>query len=111
MKLLVMQKISVHLVSTFNPTLRVYAVCFYFYFLYGLTEYHLINYTFAAAAVDAAGLADTLSGDGTFTVFAPNNDAFAKVPAEVVTKLLDPIWQPQLQDVSVYCVTLSFDQA
>ena len=64
----------------------------------------------AAAAVDAAGLADTLSGDGTFTVFAPNDDAFAKVPAEVVTKLLDPIWQPQLQDVSVYCVTLSFDQ-
>ena len=56
---------------------------------------------FSVAAIDAAGLAETLSGDGTFTVFAPNDDAFDKIPAELVAKLLDPIWQPQLQDVSV----------
>jgi len=60
------------------------------------------DFSTLAAAVEAAGLADTLSGDGTFTVFAPNNDAFAKVSAEVVTKLLDPIWLPQLQDVLLY---------
>ena len=56
---------------------------------------------FTAAAAAAAGLADTLSGDGTFTVFAPTNDAFAKVPAEIVAKLMDPVWVPQLQDVSI----------
>jgi uncharacterized surface protein with fasciclin (FAS1) repeats len=39
-------------------------------------------------AVQAAGLAETLSGDGPFTVFAPTNDAFAAVPADVLQKLL-----------------------
>ena len=56
----------------------------------------------AAAAVSAAGLADALSGDGTFTVFAPTDDAFAALPEGLVTKLLDPIWQPQLKDVILY---------
>ncbi len=37
--------------------------------------------------VTAAGLAETLSGDGPFTVFAPTNDAFAKVPAETLASL------------------------
>merc|ERR1711997_1341309 len=40
-------------------------------------------------AVKAAGLVDTLSGEGTFTVFAPNNGAFAKVPAEALGGLLE----------------------
>merc|ERR1711997_716498 len=40
-------------------------------------------------AVKAAGLVETLSGEGTFTVFAPNNDAFAKVPAEALGGLLE----------------------
>lgn len=57
-----------------------------------------------AAAVDAAGLADTLGGNGTFTVFAPPDSAFAKLPADLVTKLLDPTWSPQLQDVLLYHV-------
>merc|ERR1711997_972424 len=39
-------------------------------------------------AVKAAGLVETLSGEGTFTVFAPTNDAFAKVPAEALGGLL-----------------------
>merc|ERR1712223_2148923 len=40
------------------------------------------------AAVSAAGLVETLSGDGPFTVFAPTNDAFAKVPAATLNGLL-----------------------
>ena len=39
-------------------------------------------------AVKAAGLADTLAGPGPFTVFAPTNEAFAKVPKDVLDKLL-----------------------
>ncbi|EJK58987.1 hypothetical protein THAOC_20848, partial [Thalassiosira oceanica] len=56
------------------------------------------------AAVDAAGLADTLDGNGTFTVFAPPDSSFAKLPEDLVTKLLDPTWSPQLQDVLLYHV-------
>merc|ERR1739838_685846 len=41
------------------------------------------------AAVKAAGLVETLSGEGSFTVFAPTNDAFAKVPAEALGGLLE----------------------
>merc|ERR1712105_4163 len=40
------------------------------------------------AAVKAAGLVETLSGEGPFTVFAPTNDAFAKIPADVLNGLL-----------------------
>merc|ERR1719308_87447 len=40
------------------------------------------------AAVVAAGLADTLAGEGPFTVFAPTNDAFAKIPKEALDALL-----------------------
>ncbi len=44
-----------------------------------------------AAAVEAAGLSETLSGPGPFTVFAPTNEAFAKLPAGTVEALLkDP---------------------
>ncbi|CAN0466856.1 unnamed protein product, partial [Discosporangium mesarthrocarpum] len=42
------------------------------------------------AAVKAAGLVDTLKGDGPFTVFAPTNAAFAKLPAGTVDNLLKP---------------------
>ena len=41
-----------------------------------------------SALVKAAGLVETLSGDGPFTVFAPTNDAFAKIPAEALNGLL-----------------------
>ena len=41
------------------------------------------------AAVKAAGLVETLSGNGPFTVFAPNDDAFAKLPAGTVEGLLE----------------------
>ncbi len=43
------------------------------------------------AAVTAAGLGDTLNGEGPFTIFAPTNDAFAKIPAATMTSVMgDP---------------------
>jgi len=46
------------------------------------------NFTTLVAAVKAAGLVDTLSGTGPFTVFAPTDEAFAKLPAGTVESLL-----------------------
>jgi uncharacterized surface protein with fasciclin (FAS1) repeats len=48
------------------------------------------DHTTLVAAVKAAGLVDTLSGKGPFTVFAPTNEAFAKLPAGTVENLLKP---------------------
>lgn len=48
------------------------------------------DHTTLVAAVQAAGLVDTLNGEGPFTVFAPTNDAFAKLPAGTVEGLLKP---------------------
>ncbi|MFZ9859326.1 MAG: fasciclin domain-containing protein, partial [Roseiflexaceae bacterium] len=48
------------------------------------------RFTTLVAAVQAAGLVDTLKGEGPFTVFAPTNDAFAKLPAGTVEDLLKP---------------------
>jgi len=62
------------------------------------------DFSTLVTAVDAAGLKDTLSSDGTYTVFAPPNSAFAALPEELVSKLLDETWQPQLQDVLLYHV-------
>ena len=48
------------------------------------------DHTTLVAAVTAAGLVETLMGEGPFTVFAPTNDAFAKLPAGTVENLLLP---------------------
>ncbi len=48
------------------------------------------DHTTLVAAVKAAGLVDTLQGSGPFTVFAPTNEAFAKLPAGTVDTLLKP---------------------
>ena len=56
------------------------------------------------AAVTAAGLAETLSGPGPFTVYAPVNDAFAALPAGTVETLLLPENKQQLVDVLLYHV-------
>jgi len=48
------------------------------------------DHTTLVAAVKAAGLVDTLSGKGPFTVFAPTNAAFAKLPAGTVETLVKP---------------------
>jgi uncharacterized surface protein with fasciclin (FAS1) repeats len=54
------------------------------------------------AAVTAAGLVDTLSGPGPFTVFAPTDEAFAKLPAGTVEGLLKDI--PKLTSILTYHV-------
>ncbi|MFT4818876.1 MAG: putative surface protein with fasciclin (FAS1) repeats [Pseudomonadales bacterium] len=56
------------------------------------------------AAVKAAGLVETLSGEGPFTVFAPTNEAFAKLPAGTVETLLKPENKEQLQSILTYHV-------
>jgi len=48
------------------------------------------SFTTLVAAVTAAGLVDTLKGDGPFTVFAPSDEAFASLPAGTVEKLVQP---------------------
>jgi len=62
------------------------------------------DHTTLVAAVKAAGLADTLSGPGPFTVFAPTNAAFAKLPAGTVDTLLKPENKGQLTAVLTYHV-------
>ena len=56
------------------------------------------------AAVEAAGLAETLSGDGPFTVFAPTDAAFAELPAGTLDTLLQPANQDQLAAILTYHV-------
>lgn len=57
------------------------------------------DHTTLVAAVQAAGLVETLSGEGPFTVFAPTNDAFAALPAGTVDELLKPENKDQLTKV------------
>ncbi|NWG33343.1 MAG: fasciclin domain-containing protein [Chloroflexi bacterium] len=56
------------------------------------------------AAVTAAGLAETLAGEGPFTVFAPTNDAFAALPAGTLDSLLLPENKQTLTDILLYHV-------
>ena len=62
------------------------------------------DHTTLVAAVKAAGLVDTLSGPGPFTVFAPTNAAFAKLPAGTVETLVKPESKPTLTKVLTYHV-------
>ena len=62
------------------------------------------DHTTLVAAVKAAGLAETLSGAGPFTVFAPTNEAFAKLPAGTVETLLKPENKAELAKVLTYHV-------
>ncbi|WP_137112379.1 fasciclin domain-containing protein [Rhodobacter sp. SY28-1] len=57
------------------------------------------DHTTLVAAVQAAGLVETLQGEGPFTVFAPTNDAFAKLPAGTVETLLKPENKDQLTKI------------
>ena len=62
------------------------------------------DHTTLVAAVKAAGLVDTLSGPGPFTVFAPTNEAFGKLPAGTVDSLLKPEMKDSLAKVLTYHV-------
>tara|TARA_R110002072_G_scaffold6432_2_gene37805 strand:+ start:4950 stop:5441 length:492 start_codon:yes stop_codon:yes gene_type:complete len=57
------------------------------------------DFSTLVAAVSAAGLVDTLKGDGPFTVFAPTNAAFAALPAGTVENLLKPENKDQLVSI------------
>jgi uncharacterized surface protein with fasciclin (FAS1) repeats len=62
------------------------------------------NFSTLAAALDAADLIPTLKGDGPFTVFAPTDEAFAKLPAGTVESLLKPENRNQLVAILTYHV-------
>jgi uncharacterized surface protein with fasciclin (FAS1) repeats len=62
------------------------------------------DHTTLVAAVKAAGLVDTLKGPGPFTVFAPTNEAFAKLPAGTVDTLLKPENKEMLTKILTYHV-------
>ena len=62
------------------------------------------DHTTLVTAVKAAGLVDTLEGPGPFTVFAPTNEAFAKLPSDTVGTLLKPENKMTLTKVLTYHV-------
>jgi uncharacterized surface protein with fasciclin (FAS1) repeats len=62
------------------------------------------DHTTLVAAVKAAGLVDTLKGAGPFTVFAPTNEAFTKLPAGTVDTLLKPENKEMLTKILTYHV-------
>ena len=62
------------------------------------------DHTTLVAAVKAAGLVDTLKGAGPFTVFAPTNEAFAKLPAGTVDTLVKPESKDTLTKILTYHV-------
>ncbi len=62
------------------------------------------SFTTLAKALEAAGLIDALKGDGPFTVFAPTDAAFAKLPAGTIASLLKPENKEKLQAILLYHV-------
>lgn len=62
------------------------------------------NFKTLAAALTAGGLIETLKGKGPFTVFAPNDEAFAKLPKETLASLLKPENKDKLVDILTYHV-------
>jgi transforming growth factor-beta-induced protein len=62
------------------------------------------RFTTLVAAVQAAGLVDTLKGEGPFTVFAPTDDAFKALPAGTLDELLKPENKQKLTDILLYHV-------
>jgi uncharacterized surface protein with fasciclin (FAS1) repeats len=70
------------------------------------------NFSTLVVAVKAAGLVETLSSEGPFTVFAPTNDAFSKLPEGTVESLLEPVNLETLTSILTYHVVAGkFDAA
>lgn len=62
------------------------------------------RFTTLVKALQQAGLVDTLNGDGAFTVFAPTDDAFKKLPEGTLDNLLKPENKDMLKDILLYHV-------
>ncbi|MGR3363518.1 MAG: fasciclin domain-containing protein [Maritimibacter harenae] len=62
------------------------------------------DFSTLVTALDAAGLVETVSGEGPFTVFAPTNDAFAALPEGTVESLLEPDMKDDLTNILLYHV-------
>ena len=62
------------------------------------------DFSTLVAAVKAAGLVETLNGDGPFTVFAPTNDAFSKIDSKTLGSLLEPANKEALANILTYHV-------
>ena len=62
------------------------------------------KFTTLSAAIDAAGLADTLRGSGPFTIFAPTEEAFAALPAGTIESLLRPENKKKLREILLHHV-------
>lgn len=62
------------------------------------------DFSTLVAAVKSAGLVETLSGEGPFTIFAPTNEAFAKVPKETLDMLMTPEGKEKLTAILTYHV-------
>ena len=62
------------------------------------------DFSTLVAAVKAAGLVETLQGEGPFTVFAPTNEAFSKLPAGTLDSLLKPENKAKLTAILTYHV-------
>lgn len=62
------------------------------------------NFRTLCAAVEAAGLVETLEGEGPFTVFAPTDEAFAKLPSGTIEDLLKPENKEKLVSILTYHV-------
>ncbi len=69
------------------------------------------DHTILVAAVKEAGLVDTLKGAGPFTVFAPTNEAFEKLPAGTVDTLLKPENKDKLKKILTYHVVSGKEDA
>ena len=62
------------------------------------------DFSTLVAAIEAAGLTETLKGDGPFTVFAPSNAAFEALPEGLVVKLMEPANKEKLKSILMYHV-------
>ncbi len=62
------------------------------------------NFSTLAAALGAAGLIGALKSEGPFTVFAPTDDAFAKIPPQALSELLQPENKAKLKEILTYHV-------
>lgn len=104
LKLLVIGSIFAGCASSYNKTVEVGGAPMYPMKDIVDNAVNSKDHTTLVAAVKAAGLVDTLKSEGPFTVFAPTNAAFNKLPAGTVDNLLKPEAKPTLTKILTYHV-------